>query len=340
MIFVVNEGFDKWETVKPTGFISLKIWERKHIEEWIRSSPDILGEDLLIVSMEFDKFVQSDDRLDLLAIDRQGNLVVIELKRDILAGYADLQAIRYAAMISAMNLEKLLPYYSSYKNKYEGEMIDESMAFGEITEFVNVDDFEELSNKPRIILCSEGFSTEVTTTALWLRQFGVDISCITIKPYKVNQSVIIVPTKVIPIQEAKDYLVDIQKKEDIQLNLGKKKKPKTMKYLIQSGLLKPGQKIYLKNDLPNYLCYDSENLIYHATVTGKVGQSNSVLWDFDSKEYSISNLTWQIFWDNHPDKKVPGGVNGNVHWVTEEGINLWSLSFQKKNETSPNENSL
>lgn len=42
----------------------------------------MLGEDLLVVSIEFDRFSNSSDRLDVLAMDRSGNLVVIELKRD------------------------------------------------------------------------------------------------------------------------------------------------------------------------------------------------------------------------------------------------------------------
>ena len=35
-----------------------------------------------------------------------GNLVVVELKRDTFAGYADLQSIRYAAMVSTMTIEQ------------------------------------------------------------------------------------------------------------------------------------------------------------------------------------------------------------------------------------------
>jgi RecB family endonuclease NucS len=75
MIFVISEGFSKIERVESKSFVTLDVWERKHIQEWVRSHPEILGEDLLIVGMEFDKFEGSKDRLDLLSVDREGNLV-------------------------------------------------------------------------------------------------------------------------------------------------------------------------------------------------------------------------------------------------------------------------
>ena len=110
MIFVVSSDLKSLEKVEEETFINLNIWERKHIQEWIKEAPEILGEELLVVSIEFDRFENSSNRLDILAIDRQGNLVVIELKRDLYAGHADLQAIRYAAMVSSKTIEKLIHY--------------------------------------------------------------------------------------------------------------------------------------------------------------------------------------------------------------------------------------
>ena len=114
MLFVVSEDLSNIEKIESQSFISLDVWERTHIQEWIRRYPEILGEDLLIVNMEFNRFEGSRDRLDLLALDRSGNLVVVELKRDSFAGYADLQSIRYAAMVSTMTIEQLLDYFADY----------------------------------------------------------------------------------------------------------------------------------------------------------------------------------------------------------------------------------
>lgn len=326
MIFSISSNFDKATKITESSFTGLNIWERQHIEEWVRTNPEMLGEALLVVSIEFDRFSNSHDRLDVLALDRSGNLVVIELKRDSAAGYADLQAIRYAAMVSSMTVDVLVPYYIAYRKKYYDESITEGEAKDQIVEFVETDSFTELSNKPRIILCSEGFSQEITATVLWLRDSDIDISCVKITPYRLDDKVVIVPKVVIPLEEAKQYLIDIKKKEEVKENLERKNRPKTMKILIENNLVKEGDKIFLKNGLPSHLVYDEGNPLFQAEITGKLGQSNAVRWAVDGEEYSISALAWQIFKDTHPDKKPPGGVNGNWHWVNESGKPLWEVA--------------
>ncbi len=326
MIFSISNSLDKAQRVQAGSFVALNIWERQHIEEWIRTNPEMLGEDLLIVSIEFDRFSNSNDRLDVLAVDRSGNLVVIELKRDPASGYADLQALRYAAMVSSMTIELLLPYYISYRKKYYDESLSDGEAHDQIIEFIESDTFLELSNKPRIILCSEGFSQEITATVLWLRESDIDISCVKITPYKLQDNIIIVPKVVIPLEEAKQYLIDIKRKEEEQEKSKRKYRPKTMKILIENNLVAEGDKIYLKNGLPSHLKFEEDEAIFIATITGKLGQSNAVLWEEDKNEYSISALAWKIFKDSHPDKKDPGGVNGNWHWVNAEGKPLWEVA--------------
>jgi len=326
MIFVVNSDLAQIQKVDAGNFVDLKIWERKHIQEWVRQAPEVLGEDLLIVSMEFDRFKETNDRLDLLAVDRAGNLVVIELKRDAYARYADLQSLRYAAMVSSMTIDKLLPYYRYYlKSKLNQPNITSEEARTNIVEFVSSDDFEELTSRPRIILCSEGFSPEITTTVLWLNRFNIDISCIRITPHVMNEQIVIVPNKIIPTPEAKQYLIEIQEKEEAAQE-ETTRRIRSMKVIIENNLLKKGDVIYLKKDLPKHIKYVDSDPTYKATITGKLGRSNSIRWEKNGIEYSISALTWNIFRDLHPAKEDPGGVNGNWHWVTEKGKSLWEIA--------------
>jgi hypothetical protein len=58
MIFVISDTLEKAEKILPETFVGLNIWERTHIEEWVRLNPDLLGEDLLILTTEFDRFYQ------------------------------------------------------------------------------------------------------------------------------------------------------------------------------------------------------------------------------------------------------------------------------------------
>lgn len=67
-------------TTRP--FAELGFGERTHLQEWIAKCPNCLGEELLIIAKEFDGFDEIRERLDLLALDKQGGLVVIENKLD------------------------------------------------------------------------------------------------------------------------------------------------------------------------------------------------------------------------------------------------------------------
>jgi RecB family endonuclease NucS len=55
----------------------LNLRERDHLQEWLAKQPDALGEELLIIQKEFDGFADTRERLDLLALDKDGQLVVI-----------------------------------------------------------------------------------------------------------------------------------------------------------------------------------------------------------------------------------------------------------------------
>ena len=71
--------------------------ERTDLQEWIVSNPKILGEELLIIQKEFSGWDKTNERLDVLALDKKGKLVVIENKTDDSGRDAVWQAIKYAS---------------------------------------------------------------------------------------------------------------------------------------------------------------------------------------------------------------------------------------------------
>ena len=142
------------------------VWERNHMEDWISKHPQILGEELLVVTTEYDKFDKTSNRLDILAIDNAGKLVVIELKRDVADKFTDLQAIHYAAYISTFTFKDIIEIRAKYYGKSEEEVEDE------IINFIENEEFTDFDNQPRIIIVSNEFKEETLASVLWLRDMG------------------------------------------------------------------------------------------------------------------------------------------------------------------------
>src|SRR5215211_2835170 len=70
--------------------------------EWLVANPELAGEPLLILGSQLAEFAEDKDRLDVLAIDNQGEIVLLELKVDGQFRLTDLQALAYAAGYAGM----------------------------------------------------------------------------------------------------------------------------------------------------------------------------------------------------------------------------------------------
>ncbi len=189
-----------------TTFYHEKLKERYDIQEWIEKNPEIIEENLLIIGKEV--VLPSDIRLDLLAIDKKSNLVIIELKRDTSGKNVDWQAIKYASYCSSFSNTDVFRQFAEYLGTNEDE------AETKIEEFIDAENFESLNERQRIILVAKEFHSDVVSSVLWLRDYGIDVSCVKLTPYSDgNGNLFIVPNKIIPLPEAEDYLVKKEKKQ-------------------------------------------------------------------------------------------------------------------------------
>lgn len=101
----VEKDHNKLQIIQPSSFTNEQWRERQHLQPLLRDNPESIDLELFIVSEEFSDWEGSSRRVDLLGLDKEGNLIVIELKRVEEGGHMELQSIRYAAMISAMDLK-------------------------------------------------------------------------------------------------------------------------------------------------------------------------------------------------------------------------------------------
>lgn len=191
--------------LRPVNFGALKLSEPYDIEDWIEKTPKVLGEELLILSRQY--YVPSGKKLDLLAIDKKANLVIIELKRDNSGSEVEWQAIKYASYCSNFLSEDIFEIFATYLKS------DEIIAQSKIEEFIDVE-LENLNNNQRIILVSKEFHSDVISAVLWLRDFEINIECIRLKPFLTpDNQLIISPELIIPLPEAKDYITRKEKKD-------------------------------------------------------------------------------------------------------------------------------
>ena len=190
--------------------LELKAFKDNHIKERdvqniIKSNPQILGEDLLIISEELAPCEDSKKRLDLLALDKSGKLVVIELKRNDDGFHMDLQAIRYASMIRLFSIQDVIRHYQDYTQGNAEE---------DFTDFLDQEidklDFDNI----RIILVNQDFSRELTNSVLWLNEQGLDIKCIKITQYEINNELIWDVDTIIPVKETEEYQLKIKEKKN------------------------------------------------------------------------------------------------------------------------------
>jgi len=198
--------------ISEASFAVMGIGERADIQRLLRTQIDVLDDDLYVLAEEFGEWEDSKRRIDLLAIDSDANLVVIELKRTQDGGHMELQAIRYASMVSAMTFERAVQIHGAFLGRL-GQPREE--AESRILQFLDWSepDEENFAGDVKIVLVSEGFSKEITTAVLWLRDRDIDIRCIRLRPYTVDDKTLVDVDQVIPLPEAEDYIVRLREKE-------------------------------------------------------------------------------------------------------------------------------
>jgi hypothetical protein len=204
---------DSLTELPETSFASNGVLERSHLQRLLRENIGAIATDLMVIAEEFGKWVDSFRRIDLLCIDRDANLVVVELKRSEDGGYMDLQAIRYAAMISTLTFEQLVEAHREFLSA-TGKAAEQ--AHDNILAFLGWDSAQEdrFANEVRIILASADFSRELTTSVLWLNESGLDIRCVRLKPYKDQDGIVLLDVQqLIPLPEAAEYQTKIKAKE-------------------------------------------------------------------------------------------------------------------------------
>lgn len=212
-MYQVNRSENRLVRLKEERFADLNLREREHLQEWLVGMPDALGEDLLIVQKEFDGFADTRERLDLLALDKEGRLVVIENKLDDSGRDVVWQALKYVAYCSSLKKTEIVEIYQEYLDR-SSEGVD---AATNICKFLGVEELDEVvlnpGNEQRLVLVAANFRKEVTATALWLLGHGVRAQCFRVIPYSFGEELFVDLRQIIPTPEAADFMISLAAKD-------------------------------------------------------------------------------------------------------------------------------
>ncbi len=212
-MFIIDKDKNRISKIKSCTFSELEFQERKHLQEWIENTPKAFGEDdeLLFIQKEFNGFEDTQERLDLLAIDKQGNLVIIENKLDDSGKDVTWQVLKYASYCSSLSKEQIRKIYQT---NLEKKGLSEN-AESNISNFLGAEDFGEiqLNKTQRIILVSGNYRKEVTSTVLWLLQnYNLKIQCFKATPFSFGDQILLNIEQIIPVREVKEYTIRMAEK--------------------------------------------------------------------------------------------------------------------------------
>jgi len=239
--------------------------EREHLQQWVLEHSEMLGTGLLILTSECDRWVSARgrerDRLDILALDTDGHLVVAELKRDEAPETVEMQALKYAAYCSRFTPETLIEEYRGWRRRY-GDVLSVDDAQAQLEAHLG-EDVGGLASaplgQPRIVLLAGGFTSSTTSVAVWLREMGVDITLRSVSAYRTDAGPIISVTAVYPTPAVEEFTVSpllAERKRDEAVRRAARQEP-AVRQLVTSGVLEPGSALKVLAAGPDAAQFDA-----------------------------------------------------------------------------------
>lgn len=209
-MYRINPTENRISKLEQKTFQSMGFRERNHLQQWIANMPECLGEDLLIIQEEFAGFEETRERLDLLALDKQGNLVIIENKLDDSGRDVTWQALKYASYCSSLSREQIIRIYQEYLDKQEDQG---GNAEENLQQFLDEEEFElNKGSAQRLILIAGDFRKEVTSTVMWLLNYGLRIQCFKVELFQEGEQLYLSFDQIIPVKDIEELQIKMAQK--------------------------------------------------------------------------------------------------------------------------------
>jgi alkylated DNA nucleotide flippase Atl1 len=315
----------------PTTLAAAGLKERADLQEWVIKHPEVLGDDILIVTCEYDQWESNTgstakERLDVLGLDTAGRLVVVELKRDADARIHQ-QAITYAAMVSGFDEDALAHVHANFLT-LRGTPTTAAAALDRLREHVGGELDQETLSVPRIVLLAASHPPQVVTTVVWLTKFGIDIELRRVQAYTTGGQVHVAFDQVYPVPGVDSLLLAPARKQAavaVQKAQERERAANAVRTIIEEGLIEDGSPLTLTTTtevLPDIRAA----VLAWVEADPTRGQAewvndkkNPLRWAHDGQVWQPTTLIRHILKEAADLDRT---VRGTAWWVTEDGLNL------------------
>lgn len=276
--------------------------ERTHLQEWVIANPDMLGDDVMVVTSEFGRWVGVDaeisrDRIDVLGLDSAGHLVVVELKRGRAPDTVQTQALKYAALVRRFTRERLAEVHADYRRQ-RGEDLTVEQALRDLEAHAGRLDDTALA-QPRIVVMAEGFGRVLLGTALYLMEQGIPLRLLRVTAWRHNEQVLVTVSQELPLPDAEDFLLTPEsavKRHGERVESETRQERSLVDRLVASETLPVGTVLHFDPtglEIPALEQALADNpALGTAHWTGN--PVSPLRWDGDGQEWPIADLTSAI----------------------------------------------
>lgn len=148
--------------------------EEKVLEDWLESNPDGILEDGRILIIGRQVLTDLGKRIDLLGLDRDGNVVVVELKRDRTPRDTIAQALEYASFVERLDIDKLEGILRLYTSNEVLGLAEHHREYFRL----DTSDAVAFNKDQRVVVIGQHITSEIKQTASFLRTKGIRITCV------------------------------------------------------------------------------------------------------------------------------------------------------------------
>jgi alkylated DNA nucleotide flippase Atl1 len=324
--------------LNPIDLSAVGFLERQHLQEWIVANPTVLGDDVKIVTVEFDRWQTftgdaKKDRLDILAIDSGGRLVIAELKRGAATSHVDLQALKYAAAVSRFDPDTLIDAHHRFLEHRLTEAITRATAKAHLEAHIDGPLESETWSQPRIVLVAHSYDESVTNTVVWLSESGLDIVLLRYQLYATAADPLFVVSQMYPTPETEQFVL-APRREEVEQTKEKTKAEQrqkdSVKILAAEGALEVNTPLHLEPSGVNEELREAVARWLDEDATRAEGHwtgdpAAPIYWAYKGGKGKPSTFASEAL---ELATGVKRALNGAAWWVTDDGSSLADLAAQ------------